>query len=126
VPPTFTEKQNCRVAILFSGGLDCTVLARMAHDILPPEYEIDLINVAFENPRVVRAAKNTATSKKPGKGVANKQSTEVSILPGSSPYETCPDRETGRKAFQELQQVCPARIWRFIAVGFPLSEVCGR
>lgn len=39
-----------KVAILFSGGLDCTVLARLAHDMLPSTHSIDLLNVAFENP----------------------------------------------------------------------------
>src|SRR5207302_9940079 len=64
VPPGLTQKHNARIAVLFSGGLDCTVLARMAHDILPLDQHIDLINVAFENPRVVQAAKNAAKSKK--------------------------------------------------------------
>ena len=35
------------VAVLFSGGLDSVVLARLAHDALPADATIDLINVAF-------------------------------------------------------------------------------
>ncbi|OLL24669.1 Asparagine synthetase domain-containing protein [Neolecta irregularis DAH-3] len=40
-----------RVAVLYSGGLDCGVIARLLHDVLPVDEPIDLLNVAFENPR---------------------------------------------------------------------------
>lgn len=90
---------NTRVAVLFSGGLDCTVLARLAHEVLGPDQGIDLINVAFENPRVV------AQLKKEAKG-----------RPISDFYEACPDRITGRKSFAELQKVCPGRTFRFLSV----------
>ena len=44
-------KRRCaglsEVAVLFSGGLDSVVLARLAHDALPADATIDLINVAF-------------------------------------------------------------------------------
>src|SRR5277367_7045425 len=46
-----------RVAVLFSGGLDCSVLAYLIHTLLPATEPIDLINVAFENPRTVAAQK---------------------------------------------------------------------
>ena len=35
------------IAILFSGGLDCAVLAALAHRVLPADSAIDLLNVAF-------------------------------------------------------------------------------
>ena len=38
---------GARVAVLFSGGIDCMVLARLADLHLPTEQPIDLINVAF-------------------------------------------------------------------------------
>lgn len=98
--PPLAGSSNVKIAVLFSGGLDCTLLARIAHDILPAEETIDLLNVAFENPRVVAAA---------AKGTA----------PLSSAYETCPDRMTGRSAFAELQRVCPTRNWRFVAIDIP-------
>lgn len=88
-----------RIAVLFSGGLDCTVLARLCHDILPESDAVDLLNVAFENPRVARQSQ--------------KQSEEGHAF---DVYEACPDRITGRKAFAELQRVCPRRTFRFIAV----------
>lgn len=107
-------EDKVRMAILFSGGLDCTVLARLAHDILPSDQCIDLINVAFENPRVIQAAKSASSSKKGNKSHEAKD--EGLEENESSAYEKCPDRETGRKAFQELQQICPGRSWRFVAV----------
>lgn len=120
-------KHHCekpvRIAVLFSGGLDCTVLARMAHDILPLDQQIDLINVAFENPRVVKAAKKAALSENHALNGSRSQRNEQmqrSPSKGSlhdlSPYESCPDRTTGRKAFRELHHVCPNRTWRFVAV----------
>ena len=92
------------LAILFSGGLDCTVLARLADDILDACEPIDLLNVAFENPRV---------HKRPDNGA---EATEW------SPYELCPDRITGRASFLELCQICPDRQWRFVAVNIPYEE----
>lgn len=94
LPPSATEK-DARVAILFSGGLDCTVLARLVSDLVPTEQPIDLLNVAFENPRI--AAQNPAMSQ-------------------DELYELCPDRVTGRRSFAELVTACPGRRWRLVAV----------
>ncbi|KAJ5107912.1 hypothetical protein N7456_004587 [Penicillium angulare] len=105
-PPGYIKGQSAKVAVLFSGGLDCTLLARLAHDILPSEDPIDLLNVAFENPRVTAAA-------------ASNQQTPSSPI---SPYEACPDRITGRSACLELQKTCPDRNWRFIAINIPYQE----
>ncbi|KAK1574462.1 asparagine synthase [Colletotrichum navitas] len=102
-PPAREADNDTRVAVLFSGGLDCTVLARMASDLLPSEQGIDLINVAFENPRLAAKAEQSPD--------------------GLSLYEACPDRVTGRKSFAELAAVCPARRWRFVAVDVPYQEV---
>ena len=88
-----------KAAVLFSGGLDCTILARLCHDLLPLEEDIDLLNVAFENPRV-----------------------HGKLEAGISPYELCPDRITGRDSHAELERVCPARHWRFVEVNVPYTE----
>lgn len=108
-PPGYIPGQSAKVAVLFSGGLDCTLLARLSHDILPPHEPIDLLNVAFENPRVAAAA-NSNQKKSP------------SSTPSTSIYEVCPDRITGRSAFTELQKICPDRAWRFIAIDIPYTE----
>lgn len=42
-----SDCHHCTVGILFSGGLDCTILALLADKFLPRDQSIDLINVAF-------------------------------------------------------------------------------
>jgi asparagine synthetase B (glutamine-hydrolysing) len=91
------DQIRAKLAILFSGGLDCTTLARLCHDLLPTDEPIDLLNVAFENPRVHKTA-------------------------GAGAFELCPDRITGRASHAELCNVCPDRDWRFIAVNVPYTE----
>lgn len=39
---------HCTVGILFSGGLDCTILALLSHNYVPKDQSIDLMNVAFK------------------------------------------------------------------------------
>lgn len=96
---THAQPSSARMAILFSGGVDCALVARMCHDILPLSCSIDLLNVAFENPRAMQA-----------------RSIE------DSPYDICPDRITGWSSFAELLQVCPGRCWRFVAVNVPYQQ----
>jgi asparagine synthetase B (glutamine-hydrolysing) len=98
LPPASDANGKTRVAVLFSGGLDCTVLARLCHEVLSPDQGVDLLNVAFENPRVV----------------AQLQKEHGNLVDF---YEACPDRVTGRRSFAELQDVCPGRTFRFVAVG---------
>jgi hypothetical protein len=136
-------ERPAKVAILFSGGLDCTVLARLAHDILPSDQVIDLLNVAFENPRVVKASKanrerNAKTKKKSrNSNIALSQpdsaygeledpmafhfveaaKRKLAISSGmQDPYEMCPDRITGKRSLAELREVCHGRRWNFIEV----------
>ena len=94
VPPNAIEA-DASLAVLFSGGLDCTVLARLASDMIPADQVIDLLNVAFENPRIASQ---------------NRDCTRDEL------YELCPDRMTGRKSFAELVRTCPARVWRLVTV----------
>lgn len=90
---------DAKVAILFSGGLDCTILARICHDLLPISEGVDLLNVAFQNPRI-----------------------HANLDHDVSPYELCPDRMTGRSSYAELSKVCPGRSWRFVEINVPYSE----
>jgi len=94
--------ESAKIAVLFSGGLDCTLLARLAHGILPLNEPVDLLNVAFENPRSMAAASK--------------------LSPPVCAYESCPDRKTGRSSHLELLRVCGGRAWRFIAIDVPFEE----
>lgn len=42
-------ESHCTVGILFSGGLDCTILAALAHLHVPINHSIDLLNVSFQH-----------------------------------------------------------------------------
>ena len=87
---------DASLAILFSGGLDCTVLARITHDLLPLNQPMDLVNVAFENPRLRSQGDSLASDEKW--------------------FERCPDRVTSRAAFRELGEACPGRKFRLLCV----------
>lgn len=97
-------------AVLFSGGVDCTLLAFLLDQILPAACSIDLLNVAFENPRVIAAAQKENSKKK--------ADTTISL----SPYNACPDRKTGLSSHAELCRLCPERKWRFIAINVSYDE----
>ncbi len=99
-----------RVAVLFSGGIDCTLLACLIHDVLPPTEPVALVNVAFENPRSVEAYAKTMKT--------NGHSPDAP----SSAYDRCPDRLTGLSSFAELQRVAPQRTWKLICVNVPYAE----
>lgn len=100
VPTQRDLPPSARIAILFSGGIDCSLLARLSHDILQPHEPIDLINVAFENPRVHSAASAA----------------------GKSPFEQCPDRKTAESSLAQLRASCPGRVWRLIRANVPFTE----
>ncbi|KAL8586125.1 hypothetical protein ACOMHN_065088 [Nucella lapillus] len=87
-----------RVAILFSGGVDSTVLAALADRVVAPEEAIDLINVAFE--QKVPASR---TNRKGGNPAQESDTT-------ASQYDV-PDRRTGYLALLELN---PQRCWNFV------------
>ena len=97
------------VGILFSGGVDCTLLALLVDKMIPPDNRIDLLNVAFENPRVAAAA----TARHPGKSGYNH---------AKQVYAMCPDRKTGLYSHSQLQELRPLRQWRFVAIDIPYNE----
>jgi len=87
-----------KIAILFSGGLDCTLLARLLHTLVPPG-PIDLLNVAFQNPHSASSSTDTSAS-----------------------YSACPDRRTALSSLLELRAVCPTRVWRLVEINVPYAE----
>ena len=75
---------------------------------------IDLLNVAFENPR--KQAKNqNPNRKKKGKSTAGDHAeTHDGVVPDRSTSYLVPDRETGLEGLAELRRLCPHRIWNFV------------
>lgn len=98
-----TDCHESKVAILFSGGLDCTTLAMMAHLHLPPTEPIDLINVAFENPRVASNLRR------------NSKANNVDTF-------SVPDRHTGESSWKELCKLTTGRTWRFVKVDVCIAD----
>lgn len=89
---------NCHhsnVGILFSGGVDCSILTILADKFIDKSKPIDLMNVAFEK------AKNTAT--------------EINW--------NVPDRLTGLETLKELQELCPNRKFNFIKINIDRNEL---
>lgn len=81
---------HTKIGILFSGGLDSSILSVIADNFIPENESIDLINVAFE--------KNSKNQ--------NEETYNV------------PDRKTGRQSLADLKLICPKRNWNFIEVGY--------
>ncbi|KAF7972688.1 hypothetical protein HWV62_17250 [Athelia sp. TMB] len=113
VPHQLSVNGQARVAVLFSGGIDCTILAFFASQNLPIEEPIDLLNVAFDNPRKVQAQSPSATKKKKKK---------PPIVQAQAPSFNVPDRLTGLQEVEELRRLCPGRTWNFVEVNVPYEE----
>lgn len=82
-----TETPICnhaRFGILFSGGIDCTILAILADRCFETTRPIDLLNVSFE--KVNRSSQSKETVN----------------------FDT-PDRLSARQALIELKRICPTR-----------------
>lgn len=91
------EKLNCKhpkVAILFSGGIDCTILASIANQCLPSDETIELLNVAFEK-------------------VGNHCEVNWDV----------PDRISARDSHKELQQLFPERSWSLVEINVPRDDL---
>lgn len=118
-----SSKGQARVAILFSGGLDCICLAALADRYLPSSEAIDLLNVAFENPRIEKA--KTTTPQKSKKNKKKKPTDEKAKplveKPLRSIYDT-PDRLTGKAGVEELRSIAPERTWNFVEINVPYPE----
>ena len=103
------DKNHCghpKISVLFSGGIDCAVIAALAHLTIPPGEELDLINVAFgqESPKEVKC-----------KDVLNQNKTF-----------NVPDRQTGIIAFDELRKAFPERQFNFVMVNVEKCELVSK
>ena len=99
--------RGSRVAILFSGGLDCTVLAALAARYV--KEPMDLLNVSFENPRAIAAAYKSMTDP-----------VDAHTFP-IDPYAV-PDRVTARDSCAQLAALFPACQFRLVEVNVPYAE----
>lgn len=121
-----STKGQARVAILFSGGLDCICLAALANEYLPMSESIDLLNVAFENPRAEKAKTQppkNVKNKKPKKNQLEEAPEEKQAVKQEtrSIYDT-PDRFTGKAGVEELRHIAPERTWNFVEINVPYPE----
>ncbi|GAA6029046.1 hypothetical protein JCM8097_001567 [Rhodosporidiobolus ruineniae] len=89
--PAVPPAPEARIAVLFSGGLDCTVVAAIADRVLPEGEAIDLINVAFENPRKIKARENGGII--PGKKAKKGGKGKGKAVDGEEPDEEMQDGE---------------------------------
>lgn len=88
LPSEVSVNLSAPVAILFSGGLDCSLLALLADRHVPFAQPIELLNVAFENVK-------SSSLKCENKSNAN----------CSDAIYNVPDRITGRESLKELRYV---------------------
>ena len=78
-----------------------------------PAEPIDLLNVAFENPRkiLVKVEGNIGGLPKREKKAKMKDRLDYATIDVS--YDV-PDRLTGRQEVEELRRLCPGRTWNFV------------
>jgi len=126
--PSSMKSGKARVAVLFSGGIDSTVIAYLAHRCvglyafpllliycrhIPLDQPIDLLNVAFENPRKIKIQQEGnigGTSRRSTKSKPESKGNNTHTL-----YEV-PDRITGTTEVEELRRLCPGRTWNFVCL----------
>lgn len=58
LPSSSVQCDHARIGILFSGGIDCTILAYLSDSLIDKSLPIDLINVSFE--KIERGKKQKA------------------------------------------------------------------
>ncbi|KAI9057153.1 hypothetical protein FKP32DRAFT_1638527 [Trametes sanguinea] len=112
---------QARVAVFFSGGIDSTMLAFLADRHVDPSEPIDLLNVAFENPRkiAVKVEGNIGGLPKREKKQKLREPLDYSSVKVS--YDV-PDRLTGLQEVEELRRLCPNRTWNFLEINVPFEE----
>lgn len=87
---------------------------------MPRDEPIDLLNVAFENPRKLKIeAEQAQRTQRKGKSRVAKPAEAV-----PQPTYMVPDRVTGLEELDELRALCPHRRWNFVReVSFHASRL---
>ncbi|KAH9835729.1 asparagine synthase-domain-containing protein [Rhodofomes roseus] len=121
IPKRGEASSQARVAVLFSGGIDSTMLAFLASRHADPSEPIDLLNVAFENPRkiTVKVEGNIGGLPKRERKQKLREGLDYSAIEIS--YDV-PDRLTGLQEVEELRRLCPGRTWNFVEINVPFEE----
>jgi hypothetical protein len=90
---------------------------------IPPDEPIDLLNIAFENPRKIRVQMdgNLGGIKKT---LRNAKRREGPVSGRYDPDYLVPDRSTGLSELEELRRLCPGRQWNFVSTFFRALVWC--
>ncbi|EPT04161.1 hypothetical protein FOMPIDRAFT_1027956 [Fomitopsis schrenkii] len=121
IPKRKQPTSQPRVAILFSGGIDSTMLAFLANRHADPAEPIDLLNVAFENPRKVTVKSEGNIGGLPKRERKQKIRAGYDYAAIEISYDV-PDRLTGLQEVDELRRLCPGRTWNFVEINVPFEE----
>lgn len=81
---------------------------------IPGDEPIDLLNVAFENPRKQRKHQSPKRKKKGKPTVGDHIEASEDMVPDPPTSYLVPDRETGLEGLAELRRLCPHRVWNFV------------
>ncbi|KAF9480031.1 hypothetical protein BDN70DRAFT_912901 [Pholiota conissans] len=120
IPRVSLPEGKARVGVLFSGGIDSTIITFLANRHIPLHEPIDLLNVAFENPRKLKIQEEGNIGGKRIRKAESRRS-EVKTEQAKIPYSV-PDRVTGLEEVEELRRVCPERTWNFVEINVPYNE----
>ncbi|TFK40956.1 asparagine synthase-domain-containing protein [Crucibulum laeve] len=120
--PRNGASSEARVAILFSGGIDSTILTFLAHKHIPMDEPIDLLNVAFENPRKIQIQKEGHIDNLPKRQKRQRARISENVSQEFDTSYMVPDRVTGLQELEELKRLCPGRVWNFVEVNIPYEE----
>ncbi|KAK1229384.1 hypothetical protein PQX77_007561 [Marasmius sp. AFHP31] len=117
--PRKESPDAARVAVLFSGGIDSTIITLLADRHVPRDEPIDLLNVAFENPRKIKLKAEGNIG-----GLPKREKKKRVLQDETKPKATynVPDRLTGLQEVEELRQLCPGRTWNFVEINVPYDE----
>ncbi|KAJ3883112.1 asparagine synthase-domain-containing protein [Lentinula edodes] len=123
IPQDLSLKGQSRVAVLFSGGIDSTILTLLADRHVPRDEPIDLLNVAFENPRKIKVQQKGNINPNKKKSKPKAYESDTATLSNSAVTEfMVPDRVTGLSEVEELRKLCPGRVWNFVEINVPFHE----
>jgi hypothetical protein len=83
---------------------------------VPLDEPIDLLNIAFENPRKIRVqVDGNVGGVKKKKKLQNDESIEGGVSGRYEPDYLVPDRSAGLSELGELRRLCPGRRWNFVS-----------